>query len=99
MSAKDQLTKRKLRENLTINDHVSIVTDKEGKRRLVVSMPIDQEIAKVLLKGSNKRQVLSELDSKLAKLNPEMRKQIREEFEKLVQLGYFVNIKNLPKDV
>ena len=84
MSAQDQLTKKKLRENLTIGDHVSIATDKEGKRRIVVSMPIDEEVAKVLLRGSNKKQVLAELDSKLAKLSPEMRQQIEDEFRKLV---------------
>ena len=84
MSAQDQLTKKKLRENLTIGDHVSIATDKEGKRRIVVSMPIDEEVTKVLLRGSNKKQVLAELDSKLAKLSPEMRQQIEDEFRKLV---------------
>ena len=62
-------------------------------------MPIDEELAKVLLKGSNKKQVLAELDSKLAKLSPEMNQQIEEEFNKLVELGFFVNVKNLPPDM
>ena len=73
MSAQDQLIKKKLRQNFTVGDHVSIATDKDGNRRIVVSMPIDEEVAKVLLKGSNKKQVLAELDSKLAKLSPEMK--------------------------
>ena len=53
MSAQDQLIKKKLRQNFTTGDHVSIATDKEGNRRVVVSMPSDEELAKVLLKGSN----------------------------------------------
>ena len=99
MSAQDQLIKKKQRQNFTIADHVSIATDKDGNRRIVVSMPIDEEVAKVLLKGSNKKQVLAELDSKLAKLSPEMKQQIEEEFNKLVELGFFVNVKNLPADM
>ena len=55
MSDQDQLIKKKLRQNFTIGDHVSIATNKEGNRRIVVSMPIDEELAKVLLKGSNRR--------------------------------------------
>ena len=70
MSDQDQLIKKKLRQNFTIGDHVSIAKDKDGNRRIVVSMQIDEELAKVLLKGSNKKQVLAELDSKLAKLSP-----------------------------
>ena len=72
--------------------YVSIAKDKDGNRRIVVSMRIDEELAKVLLKGSNKKQVLAELDSKLAKLSPEMQQQIQEEFNKLVELGLFVNM-------
>ena len=55
-------------------------------------MPIDEELAKVLLKGSNRKQVLAEL-------SPEMQKQIQEEFIKLVELGFVVNVKNLPPDM
>ena len=61
MSAQDQLIKDRLRQNFTIADHVSITIDKDGNRKVVVSMPIDEELAKVLLKGSNRKQVLAEL--------------------------------------
>ena len=99
MSAQDQLIKDKLRQNFTIADHVSIVIDKDVNRKVVVSMPIDEELAKVLLKGNNRKHVLAELALKLAKLSPEMKQQIQEEFTKLVKLGYFVKVENLPPDI
>ena len=64
MSAQDQLIRDKLKQNFTLANHVSIAIDKGGNRIVVVSMPIDEELAKVLLKGSNRKQVLAELDSK-----------------------------------
>ena len=99
MSAQDQLIKDKLKQSFTIADHVSIASDKDGNRKVVLSMPIDEELAKVLLKGTNRKQVLAELDSKLAKLSTEMQQQIQEKFTKLVKLGYFVKVENLPPDM
>ena len=63
MSAKYQLQK----ENYTIAEHVSIAIDKHGKRRILVSLPISEEAAKVLLKGSNRTQALAEVDAKKKK--------------------------------
>ena len=70
-------------------------SDKHGKRRIVVSLRINEEAAKVLPKGNNRTQVLAELDARMKKLSPEMQEQITAEFEKLMDLGYFVAVTKL----
>jgi hypothetical protein len=96
---KEQILKRKQQEQKTLRAHVSLSKDDKGMQRVIVSLPLNHQQASELLPGSNRRSVLQELDRKLQKLEPDMKKQIVDEFNKLVTLGYFVERNKLPREI
>ena len=65
-------------------------------REKVQNEKLDQN--STLLKCSIRPQVLAKLKRKIRKLSPEMRAQITAEFNKLVELGFFVAVHNLPEE-
>ena len=87
LPAKEREIKRKSLEQTSLRAHVSLGTDDAGKQRVIVSLPLNHDQAAQLLPGSNRRSVLAELDRKLAKLEPKMKQDIVDEFNKLVSLG------------
>ena len=99
LPAKEQMLKKRQNEQKTLKAHVSLGKDDTGKRRVIVSLPLNHQQAGQLLPGSNRKSVLHELDRKLEKLEPEMKSQIVSEFNKLVDLGYFVARDKLPKQI
>ena len=89
-SSKNKTQNRKREQNSILRDAIQITTDRDTNvKRIVVSLPIDKELA-TKLRGSNRRSTLCEWDSKITKLDSEMRNQITEEFEKLVDKGFFL---------
>ena len=99
LPAKEQVLKKRQQEQKTLRAHVSLGEDDNGTRRVIVSLPLNHQQAGQLLPGSNRKSVLQELDRKLEKLEPDMKKQIVDEFDKLVNLGYFVERNKLPQAI
>ena len=99
LPAKEQQLKKKQLEQNTLKAHVSLGTDHNNTKRVIVSLPLSHAQAEQLLPGSNRKSVLQELDRKLEKLDPLMKNQIVQEFNKLVDLGFFVQRENLPQSI
>ena len=56
-------------ENLNLREAMSVVEDNENNLRICVRLPINVEQAEKLLRGTNKNQIIKELDSKLKQLS------------------------------
>ena len=99
LPAKEQQLKKRQMEQHTLKAHVSLGADHNNVKRVIVSLPLSHAQAGQLLPGSNRKSVLQELDRKLEKLDPLMKTQIVQEFDKLVNLGFFVQREKLPKPI
>merc|ERR1712074_369590 len=62
LPAKEQQLKKRQLEQNTLKAHVSLGTDDNNTRRVIVSLPLSHQQAGQLLPGSNRRSVLQELD-------------------------------------
>ena len=97
MTTKERQDKEKKEENFTLRHHISIVNNEENEKRIAFTLPVDKERAKTILGTTNYRPVLGELDAKMDKLTEEDRMAVVAEFQKLIDLGYFMPIKSLPQ--
>ena len=66
-------------------------------RKIDFTLPVDKERAKTILGTTNYRPVLGELYAKMDKLTEGDRLAVVAEFQKLIDLGYFMPIKLLPQ--
>ena len=76
------MTTQKKDENLIFCDALSIVEDNVGNLRIYVRLPVNIEQAGKLLRGTNKSQVIKDLDSKLKQLSYKAKLDLDDEFNK-----------------
>ena len=74
---------------------MSIVEDNVGNLLICVRLPVNIEQAEKLLRGTNKSQVINELDSKLRQLSEKTKSDLQEEISKLESQGFIINEKKV----
>ena len=97
MTTKERQDKEKTEEIFTFRHNISIVNNEENEKRIAFTLPVDKERAKTILGTTNYRPLLGELYAKMEKLTEEDRMTVVAEFQKLIDLGYFMPIKSLPQ--
>ena len=83
-------------ENIMIRRFMEITDMEDGTKKFVTRMPCEQHIIDEELQGSNRTDVISANDRKLRQLNPDQRRELWDEFQKLVDMGYIQGIEKLP---
>ena len=92
----EKLLDAKYEEDLILQKCVSLSTDLDGTKRVVCRLPVDEQAAAVVLKGSNYDIVSKEWKAKIAKLTPSMKADIQREFMDLLDRGFIIPINILP---
>ena len=99
LNIEQRRNREKLSQNHTLRKCISIATDasKPGKYKIIFTLPISEQMKKDHLAKTNLNQVAKEYDHKMMKLTEEEREELHQEFQKLCDKGFYINIKTLPQ--
>ena len=71
---------------------MKIVNTNDGRKKFVTRMPCEEGTINEALEGTNRREVIMANDRKLKQLTIEQRKELWEEFSKLVNMKYIKEV-------